>query len=130
MALFCTTIRRESLLRFPSLSHVQVFSLVCRLKNPYSCFFSHFCFLVNFVLLIHAFSVLSQVAVIGLPARLFMQSSSRYIVASTLSSMLVSPRPSSFLDTYSLSMSSLGCKALCIVMSFLVPWFKFFPHQL
>ena len=28
-----------------------------------------------------------------------------------------------FLDTYSLSTSSLGCKALCIVTSFLVLWF-------
>ena len=27
-----------------------------------------------------------------------------------------------FLDTYSLSMSSLGCNALCIVISFLVLW--------
>ena len=30
--------------------------------------------------------------------------------------------PPPFLDTYSLSTSSLGCKALCIVMSFLVLW--------
>ena len=39
--------------------------------------------------------------------------------ASMLSWMLVSPLPSSFLDTYSLSLSSLLCMALCIVMSFL-----------
>ena len=39
--------------------------------------------------------------------------------ASTVSSMLVSPRPPSFQDTYSLSTSSLGCNALCIVISFL-----------
>ena len=37
-----------------------------------------------------------------------------------LSSMLASPLPPSFLETYSLSTSSLGCKALCIVISFLV----------
>ena len=41
---------------------------------------------------------------------------------STLSSMLASPLPPSFLDTYSLSTSSLGCNALCIVISFLVLW--------
>ena len=34
--------------------------------------------------------------------------------------MLASTFPPSSLDTYSLSMSSLGCKALCIFMSFLV----------
>ena len=41
---------------------------------------------------------------------------------STLSSMLASPLPPSFLGTYSLSTSSLGCNALCIVISFLVLW--------
>ena len=40
--------------------------------------------------------------------------------ASTVSSMLASPLPPSFLDTYSLSTSSLGCNALCMVISFLV----------
>ena len=34
--------------------------------------------------------------------------------------MLVSPLPPSFLDTYYLSTSSLGCNALCMVISFLV----------
>ena len=36
--------------------------------------------------------------------------------------MLASPFPSSFLGTYGLSVSSLGCSALCIVISFLVLW--------
>ena len=36
--------------------------------------------------------------------------------------MLASPLPPSFLDTNSLSMSSLGCNALCMVISFLVLW--------
>ena len=45
---------------------------------------------------------------------------SRCIYASTLSSMLASPLPPSFLETYSLSTSSLGCNALGIVISFLV----------
>ena len=50
MALFCAAIRRDSisLLRFPFLSHVQVFScemlLISRLKRPWVCFSSHFCF--------------------------------------------------------------------------------------
>ena len=39
---------------------------------------------------------------------------------STLSSILACPLPPSFLGTYSLSTSSLGCNALCMVMSFLV----------
>ena len=41
---------------------------------------------------------------------------------STLSSMLVSPLLPSFLDWYSLLTSSLGCKALCFVINFLVLW--------
>ena len=36
--------------------------------------------------------------------------------------MMVSPLPPYFLDTYSLSMSSLRCKALCMVINFLVVW--------
>ena len=42
--------------------------------------------------------------------------------ASTQPWMLVNPLPS-FLDTYSLSLLSLGCKPSCIVMSYLVLWF-------
>ncbi len=36
--------------------------------------------------------------------------------------LLASPLPPSFLDTYSLSTSSLGCNALCMVISFLMLW--------
>ena len=52
MALFCAAIWRDSvsLLKFPFLSHVQVLScemlFISRLKRPWSCFSSHFCFLV------------------------------------------------------------------------------------
>ena len=73
MALFCVAIRRflVSLLRFPFLSHIQVFSyeisLVCRLKYPYSHFSSHFYFLVIFVLLMLVISILLLVVVISLP---------------------------------------------------------------
>ena len=54
MVLFCAAIRRDSvsLSRFPFFSHVQVLlweiSFVWRLKYSYSCFSSHFCFLVIF----------------------------------------------------------------------------------
>ena len=62
MVLFCVAIRRNSpsFLRFSFHGHVQVFSWeissVCRLKYPYSCFSSHFYFLVFIVLLIRAVS--------------------------------------------------------------------------
>ena len=67
-------------------------------------------------------SVLFLVAVISLSPRFCILSSSRCIDESTLSSMLVSPLPPSFLDTYSLSTSSLECYALCMIISFLVLW--------
>ena len=51
---FFAAIRRDSvsLLKFPFLSYIQVFSsdisVVCRLKYPYNCFYFYFCFLVIF----------------------------------------------------------------------------------
>ena len=57
MALFCAAFRRDSvsLLKFPFLSHVQVFScemlFISRLKHPKCCFSSHFCVLVIVILL-------------------------------------------------------------------------------
>ena len=61
-------------------------------------------------------------AVISL-SLLFLISSSRiYIDVSTQSPMLSSLLPPFFLDTYTLSMSSLGCKAFLIVINFLVLW--------
>ena len=62
-------------------------------------------------------------AVISLRLCFSMESSSRCIDVTTLSSMLASPLPPSFLGTYYLSTSSLGCNALCMVISFLVLWF-------
>ena len=47
--LFCTAIKRVSLLNFPFHCHVQVLyeiSQVCCFKYPYSCFSSHLCYLV------------------------------------------------------------------------------------
>ena len=118
MVLFCAAIRRDSvfLLRFPFLCHFQAFlceiSLVCHLRYPYNCFSSHFCFLVIVVLLI---LVMFLITVISLSFHIV-------FIISMLSSMLANPLPSSFLDTYSLFMSSLECKALLIVISFLVLW--------
>ena len=57
-----------SLINFPFCSHAQVFqsdiSSVCRLKYPYSCFSSHFCFLVIVILLIFMLPLLFLVTVI------------------------------------------------------------------
>ena len=89
-----------------------------QLKCPYNCFSSHFWFLVIFVPLLLVFFVLFLVAVISISLRIFMLSSIRCIDESTLFKMLISPIPPFFLDTYSLSISSLECKTLCIVMSF------------
>ena len=64
MALFYATIRKDSvsLLRFLFLSYFQIFSFaisfVCRLKCPYSCFSSYFCFLFFSVPLMCVLSVL------------------------------------------------------------------------
>ena len=72
MALFWVAIRKESvsLSRLPFPRHVQVFSCeilsACRLKYPYSCFSSNFCFLVIVVLLSIVLFVLFLVAVISL----------------------------------------------------------------
>ena len=44
--------------------------------------------------------------------------------------MLWSLLPPSFLDTYSLSMSCIGCKVLFIVISFLVLWFIYWNSSL
>ena len=85
-------------------------------------FSSHFCFLVISVLLILVSSVLSLEVVISLSPHFYMWSSSRCINASTLASIMVSLLPPSFLDTYSLSTSSLGCNAVCMVISFLMIW--------
>ena len=128
MVLFCAAIRRDSvsLLKFSFLSHVQVFSsgmlLFSRLNRPWSCFSSYFYFLVIVILLVFVLSVSFLVAVISPPPCFSMWSSSHCIDASTLSSMLVSPPPPSFLDTYSLSLSSRVCNSLCVVISLLILW--------
>ena len=66
-----------SLIRFPFLSHIQVYylkiSLVCQLKYPYSCFTSYCCVLVIVVLFILVLFVLVLVILISL-ALLFLNS--------------------------------------------------------
>ena len=52
----------------------------------------------------------------------FVGSLSSQIVAFMQLSVLESPLSSSFLDIYSLFISSLSCKALCIIINFLVLW--------
>ena len=123
IVLFCAAIRKDSisLLKISFLRHVQIFSSVCRLKYPYSCLSSDFCFLVV-VLSIFMLLVLFLVTVISLSWLIFMLSSSHRINALTLSSMQANPLPPSFLDTHSLSESSLGCKAPFIVICFLIFW--------
>ena len=77
MVLICAAIRGHSLsyLRFLFLSLVQILShqisLVCLLKSPYSCFSSHFCFPVIFVLLMFVLSVLLVVTLIYLSMLFF-----------------------------------------------------------
>ena len=127
MVLFCVAIRRDSvsLLRFPFLSHIQVFScemlLISHLKRPYSYFSSHFCFLVIVILLVFMLSVLfgdcnqSSSALFYVVFKLSYQCVNAVVNAG-------SPLPPSFLDTYSLSTSSMGYNALCMVISFLDLW--------
>ena len=125
MALFCAAIRRDSvsLLKFPFLSHVQVLScemlFISRLKRPWSCFPSHFCFLVFVIVIYRVVSIVSD----GRNQSwfvLFYVVFDHCMAESTLFSILARPLPPIFLDTYSLSTSSLGCNALCMVISFLV----------
>ena len=90
---FATILRDSvSLLRFPFFSHIYVFSR----ENLLVCClkYSYNCFSSHLC--------------------------SRCIDLPTLSSLQACPLPPSFLDTYNLSMSSVGCKALCTVISFLV----------
>ena len=128
MVLFCAAIRRDSvyLLKVPFISQVQVFSceilLISRLKRPLCGFSSHFCFLFIVILLSIVLSVSFLVAIISPPLGFSLLSSNHCIDSSTLSLMLASPLLPSFLDAYSLSTSSLGCNALCMVISFLVLW--------
>ena len=128
MALFFAAIRRDSvsLLRFPFLNHVQVFScenlLVCRLKCPYSCFSSNFCFLVIFILLMFVFTVLLLVVVISLPSCFFL--CLLVVISMHLRYLNAGEFSSSFFSWHSRSTSSLGCKASWVFL-FYGPFVEF-----
>ena len=125
MAWLYATFKRDSvsLLRFPFHSLIKVFRCeilaVCRLFMDWN---THT--VVVFPFLFPSFRCCIDTFVVcndsGLSLFFLMESSNRRIVVWMLSSMLPSFLPHFFLDTYSLSTSSLRCKALCIFISFLV----------
>ena len=121
---FCCNLKRLSLSRFSFLSYDQLFicaiSPVCCLKYLYSCFSSHFCFLVFVIFLsILMLALLQLAAVIYFFALLniVLESLYWYIYAIFNASDCL---PSPFLDTYTLYMPAHGCKALCMAVNFLV----------
>ena len=87
VALFCAAIRRDSvsLLKFPFLSHVQVLScemlFISRLKRPWSCFPSHFCFLVIIIIII---IIIVRNSRFDLTWTLIVDTSAKYITTLTL----------------------------------------------
>ena len=70
MALFCAAIRRDSvsLWKFPFLSHVQVLSsemlFISRLKRPWSCFPSYFCFLVIVIVISIIITIITLIIIV------------------------------------------------------------------
>ena len=104
---------------------------------PQSLVFFHFCLfdgirfhLYFFPFLLSIFSVflsllmlllLKLAAVISSSLLFLMWSSSPWINESTRSSILAYPLPSFFFEAQCLCVSYLGCKDLCMVISFLVP---------
>ena len=126
MALICASISRDSvsLLQFPFLSSVQVFSckmtFICHLKRPQSCFSSHFssyCHSVGHPVVSIIFDGWSQSSFQFF--YVVLKSSYRCV------SIVFNVGKSSsflFLNRYNLSTSSMGCSALCMVISFPVLW--------
>ena len=101
-------------MRFPLLNYVQVISCatppICRLKNPFSCFSSHFFLDFDILLFVFKLTLLLLAAAVSISLLFFVSSMSLRIVASTLSSVLASPL-SYFLERNSMSLESLLCKA-------------------
>ena len=95
-------------------------SSVCPLKYQFN-FFLHISLseVLLWFLFVFLFSLLLQADVIYLSLIFFMCSSSHRINENAQSSMLASPLPPSFLDAYSLSLSSLGKNVFCIIINFL-----------
>ena len=118
--MFCASIRKDlvSLSKFPFQVFSRAIFLICRLKYPYSCFSSYFCFLVFCCFSLCSYVASAATGCCNNPSLIFLiQSSSRYIDASTQSTMRFPP---SVLNIYNLSMSFLAIKALGMVNSFLV----------
>ena len=123
MALFSAVIRKDSFsfLRFPFLSHVQVFfswkiPFVCRKKCPYYRF-SIYCWSVHPCFVCVVSGRCNQVF------RCPFWNSLRDVLSMYRRYSQWWPSPlTPFLDTYSLSTTYLECKALCIVMNFLILW--------
>ena len=67
-------------------------------------------------------SVLFLVTVVSFSLLFLILSLCHRIDADTISSIRVSPLLPSFLDTFSLVMSSIGCKVSCVLVSFQVLW--------
>ena len=117
-----------SFLAMSKSSHVR-FCLIA-LEISIQLLFFQFFFLGIVVRFILVFFVLFVVVVSGLTLFFFMLSMRCHI---DVSSMLSGPLSPTFLDIYSLSMTSLGCKAYCIIMNLLVLWsifWRYFPRLL
>ena len=119
MALFCAAIQGDSvsLLNYLLLSHIQV--ILCEISpnlSPCSCFCSHFLF---------SRFCCPWLQQLVFPCLVFAYSSTLRIIASSVPASLLS----SFLDTCCLLMSFLWCKALCIVLNFIVLWFIFLNYS-
>ena len=142
MALFCAAIKRDSFyhLMFPILNHVQNFSCVTPQSVTWSIkiliflpisvlkflsLFFFFCFVFLFVFFCFFALVLPLLllaAVISLSfSNVFLET--LYWCASTQSPSLASPNLPLFLYMHCLSVLSLECKALCIVINFLILWY-------
>ena len=79
---------------------------ISRLKRPWSCFPSHFCFLVFVIVIYRVVSIVSHGRNQSSFVFFYVVFGSLYGCVNAVS-MLASPLPSSFLGTYSRSMSSL-----------------------
>ena len=126
MSLFCVDVREDSvsLLSFPFCSYDKVLSceisFACRLKYQFSCFSSHFCFLLIVVLMILVLLVFFLVSVINLFFfGSFYMVSNHCISILTLSLVQLIPFPPSFPITYGLLLASLGYNTWCIFITFL-----------
>ena len=130
MALFSVAIKRFSFICFIFWA---LFWFSCKLSHfslevSIQLSFFNLCFLnVVVFLLVLLITLLLPAAVIYISLLFFVYFSRQWITASMQSSMQAWPLSSSFLDIYSLSMSSLGCKVLCMFICSFIHLSEFFP---